>query len=218
MICVYVIQNRINNKIYLGSTFNLSTRINTHLNALKKNIHHSIALQRAYNKYGIDQFDFKIIKLCNKTDCRKIEQLYLNALKPEYNTSLSATAPMEGRKHTIDTLVKFKSRVVLKGIDSPHYGKRLSLVSRKKMSKSRTGLKRTENTRKKMSDTAKRINSIGRINRDNVRKKVRSSDGNIFNSLAACANFYNRSVSSVCDALKGRTKYLNRKYKLEYCG
>lgn len=218
MICVYVIQNRINNKIYLGSTFDLSTRINRHLNELKKNIHHSIALQRAYNKYGIDQFDFKIIKFCNKTDCRKIEQFYLNVLNPEYNTSLSATAPMEGRKHTIATLDKFKSRVVLKGTDSPHYGKKHTLASRKKMSKSRTGLKRTENTRKKMSDTAKQINSIGRINRDVVRKKVRSSDGNIFKSLTECAEFYNMSVSSVCDVLKGRTKYLNKKYKLEYCG
>lgn len=59
MTCIYIIQNKINNKFYLGSTVNFINRRRTHLRELKSNKHHCIALQRAVNKYGLINFEFR---------------------------------------------------------------------------------------------------------------------------------------------------------------
>jgi group I intron endonuclease len=216
MTCIYIIQNKINNKFYLGSTVDFIKRRRTHLRELKNNKHHCIALQRAVNKYGLINFEFKVLKLCNSGEQLVIESIFLKSLRPDYNTSIDATAPMAGRKHSKATLNKLKNRPQAKGKDSPSYGTKWTSEMREKILAKMIGSKRSAETRLKMSNTAKRINSIGRVNRDNIRKKVISSDGNVFNSLVECAIFYNMSVSSVCDVLKGRTKYLNRKYKLDY--
>lgn len=60
--CVYKIVNSINNKIYIGSTSDFSKRRVTHFRELQKNIHHNSYLQRSYNKYGKDKFIIDIIE------------------------------------------------------------------------------------------------------------------------------------------------------------
>ena len=56
---IYAILNIINGKSYIGSAINFDRRKKTHLRLLNKNSHHSIKLQNAYNKYGVDSFLFK---------------------------------------------------------------------------------------------------------------------------------------------------------------
>lgn len=75
-------------KSYIGSSFDLCTRGNHHLNALKKNKHRNKHLQRAFNKYGYDCFVFDILEQVNLSSysdkkekdivLRKIEQEYLD--------------------------------------------------------------------------------------------------------------------------------------------
>lgn len=69
---VYGIHNTITNKWYIGSTFNLHDRIRRHKYYLLKNQHHSVKLQRSFNKYGIEAFEIIIIEQFNNLD---IEQL-----------------------------------------------------------------------------------------------------------------------------------------------
>jgi group I intron endonuclease len=59
---VYGILNLINDKIYIGSSKSIKNRFKWHFNALENNKHHSILLQRAWNKYGEDAFIFFIIE------------------------------------------------------------------------------------------------------------------------------------------------------------
>lgn len=61
---IYKIINKINNKCYIGSTKNFKKRFQRHLQMLRKNCHHSIKLQRSYNKYGEDNFIFEIVEEC----------------------------------------------------------------------------------------------------------------------------------------------------------
>ena len=82
---IYKIENKITKDIYVGSSVNLSNRKSRHFKDLEKQIHHSIILQRAVNKYGIENFDFIIIEKCNKDDLLNIEQYYLDTLQPLYN-------------------------------------------------------------------------------------------------------------------------------------
>ena len=58
---IYKIFNIKNDEIYIGSAVNLKNRWNKHKWALKNKKHHSIILQRAFDKYGIDFFKFEII-------------------------------------------------------------------------------------------------------------------------------------------------------------
>lgn len=91
---VYQIRNIITNDIYIGSASRIGKcksesgfhkRFEKHRNSLKLNIHHSIILQRAYNKYGVSNFKYEILANCPPEYCIKLEQWFLNILKPKYN-------------------------------------------------------------------------------------------------------------------------------------
>lgn len=88
---IYKITNIINNKFYIGSSHNLKSRKWQHFNCLKRNKHHCIKLQRSYNKYGKDNFIFEIIAKCPKEYLIKLEQFFLDTLKPILNSYLSAS-------------------------------------------------------------------------------------------------------------------------------
>ena len=53
---IYQITNKVNGKIYIGKTNDLNRRISKHYSELRGNYHHSHKLQRAYNKYGEENF------------------------------------------------------------------------------------------------------------------------------------------------------------------
>lgn len=53
---VYVLENVLNGKIYVGSSKNIARRIYEHFKDLKGGRHHSIHLQRAWNLYGETSF------------------------------------------------------------------------------------------------------------------------------------------------------------------
>lgn len=82
---IYGIRTRHNNKVYVGSSKDYAKRVNTHLNALKRNKHHNIWLQRVYNKYGINNFYFFIIESINKEDLLTVEAYYISCNTSGYN-------------------------------------------------------------------------------------------------------------------------------------
>ena len=85
---IYIIENKINNKIYLGSTArSIHQRIDEHKRRLKNNKHCSRLLQNEVNQYGISNFTFKVLEnIENITKLREIESKWIDAIKPEYNT------------------------------------------------------------------------------------------------------------------------------------
>ena len=69
---IYHITNKKNNKKYIGQTINYEIRKNTHLRNLRNGKHHSEKLQRAWNKYGEDSFEFSV----QEVEISTIEELY----------------------------------------------------------------------------------------------------------------------------------------------
>ena len=85
MIGVYKIV--INNKTYVGSSFNIKTRIRQHKSDLKRGRHDNPYLQKAFVKY--QEFNWEVVEevVCNITDkeLRKLEKQWMEKLHPEYN-------------------------------------------------------------------------------------------------------------------------------------
>ena len=100
-IWIYQIRNKVNNKIYIGSTNNLERRWKSHIYQLKNNIHHSIKLQKAWDKYGEDNFEFSIIEEFNSDneDDKYIkEQYYLDLYEPYTDKGYNMSNVADTRK------------------------------------------------------------------------------------------------------------------------
>lgn len=78
---IYIIKNTINNKVYVGSTKSPHSRKHSHFRALNKNKHHSIYLQRSYNKYKKESFEFIIIGEFSDNNRKERELFYINNYK-----------------------------------------------------------------------------------------------------------------------------------------
>ena len=85
---IYKIVNIKNGKFYVGSSKNIKRRFSIHKSALKNKRHHSIYLQRSYNKHGVNVFKFEILKeMTSPTDQQLFdeEQKHIDELSPQYN-------------------------------------------------------------------------------------------------------------------------------------
>jgi group I intron endonuclease len=139
---VYQIKNKIDNKIYVGSTNNISKRWHTHRKKLSTNKHHSPYLQNAWNKYGEDCFIFEVLEtLQSKKEMLDCEQKWLNKTlcydkENGYNTCKVAGSPL-GHKHTEEAKRKISNR--MKGENHPLYGKTLSNEHKARISSSNIG-------------------------------------------------------------------------------
>lgn len=68
---IYYIKNKINEKIYIGSSKNIYNRKSQHYSELRGNYHENIFLQRSWNKYGEENFEFGILE-----EVEDIDELY----------------------------------------------------------------------------------------------------------------------------------------------
>ena len=130
---VYQIRHIESSKRYIGSAASsagFAKRWNEHRLALGKREHHSIKLQRAWNKYGADAFVFEILLYCDAENCLMYEQTALDHFKPEYNVCYTA-GNTRGQ--------------------TPFLGKTHSEASREKMSRAKIGSRHTEESKLKMS-------------------------------------------------------------------
>lgn len=88
MIFVYRILNLVNQKCYVGSTFNVEGRWEKHLKELRVGDHHSIKLQRAWNKYGESNFKLETLT-CRKKEVRQFQEAFymqkFNSIEDGYN-------------------------------------------------------------------------------------------------------------------------------------
>jgi group I intron endonuclease len=103
---IYAIVNKINGKRYVGSAVCFKQRAYNHNYDLSKGKHHCEHLQRAWNKYSQESFEFVIIEIVMKPLLLDVEQAYLNENKGGYNTARFADAPMRGRKSSPETIAK----------------------------------------------------------------------------------------------------------------
>lgn len=85
---IYMIKCKGNNQIYIGSSTNMQDRWRQHISHLRAGNHHSTYLQRSYNKYGEDSFEFSVLLQMfepNEELLRLNEWYYIEQYKPQFN-------------------------------------------------------------------------------------------------------------------------------------
>ena len=132
---VYRIRNLANNKFYIGSTNDLYKRFIQHKIQLERGEHHSIYLQRAFNKYGTSQFIMEILLLCKQEYLLYYEQQLIYELAPNYNMNKKATSN-RGYKWSMES----RQRASIAQLGNQNaLGHRLSEEQKQSMSASRKG-------------------------------------------------------------------------------
>lgn len=86
---VYRIQNIIEDKNYIGKSWNIEQRWKEHITTLKSNKHINNKLQSAFNKYGLDSFKFTILEETDKIELMDYFESYYtekyNAINDGYS-------------------------------------------------------------------------------------------------------------------------------------
>jgi group I intron endonuclease len=154
---------------YVGQAVDLKTRKNNHFNQLKNSKHKNKHLQRAYNKYGKENFIFEILELCEKdkqilTYWERYYKLYYSAkynirevedsnlgLKMSDETKKKISERNKGKPSVM--LGKNHSEETRKKIRNSHNGKTASEEAKNKMREARTGKKESKETREKISNS-----------------------------------------------------------------
>lgn len=74
---IYKISNIINGKVYVGQSLDIKNRWKGHIGA----INHDNCLYRAFRKYGIENFTFEILELCDKKLLNEREIFWIASLQ-----------------------------------------------------------------------------------------------------------------------------------------
>lgn len=130
---IYKITNKINNKKYIGRSIDIIQRWKTHRIELDTNRHKNDYLQKAWNKYGGENFEFEILELCEPEDLNQLEKKYIK------------------KYATFDN--KEKGYNLQSGGDFP----KASKSTREKISKSNKGRLLTEEHKNKLSKTRRKM-------------------------------------------------------------
>ena len=129
---VYAIVNVMNQKMYIGSAATgIRKRWDLHVAQLHGQGHHSIKLQRAWNKHGPNAFEVVVLMLCPPSECVRYEQKFMDLIEPVYNIS-----PTAGSSLGVKRSDEFKKKC-----SKSHKGLRHSEETRKKMSQAQSGSK-----------------------------------------------------------------------------
>lgn len=142
---VYEIVNTVNQKRYIGSSYNCRKRIVYHLSFLRRGSHHSKYLQRSWDKHGENSFVVNILETPLVNELLQREQHYMDLLKPEYNSSPTAGSCL-GYKLSSET----KERM-----SKAHKGRIKTPEHRESLSKSLQGRKLSDESIAKMRKSLK---------------------------------------------------------------
>lgn len=165
---IYMIQNKVNGKIYIGQSVDIEYRWKIHKRELRNNHHKNDHLQSACNEYGEDNFEFTIICECDESQLNTMEEYYIFELmsydrRIGYNKNYGGGSglPTEETRQKIGKLHKGKivSEETRKKLSKINKGKTLSEEHRKKISKSTKIALSSPEVRKKISEASKGKNN-----------------------------------------------------------
>ena len=202
---IYKVTNKINNKIYIGQTIRtLEERIKEHTR--KRNS----SLYKAFNKYGIENFEIEIIDKCNTTEELNKKEIYwikyYDCLVPKGYNLCEGGGQTNGYQHREESKIKMSNnRGRYYGENNPFYGKTHTLEQKQKWSKERKG-----------KDLSK---AIEKSIKSRQRKVINLDTMEIFNSIKEASEKYNLKdthITRVCKGKRNKTGGYRWQYLEEY--
>lgn len=157
---IYCIENKINHKKYIGQSIHIHRRWSEHKYELNNNMHENDYLQKSWNKYGLDNFEFSIIEVCSVDELDDKECYYIslyNTFDKKYGYNLisgggtNREISEETREKLRQANRKRKIFPDMSGENNPMFGKNHSDETREKIRQSRLGKKTSEQTKIKLS-------------------------------------------------------------------
>ncbi len=163
MVGIYLIENKVNGKRYVGQSWDIEKRWRSH-----RNDEYNKHLKTAFKKYGIDNFEFRV--LCELHNEEQTQER-LNDLEIAYIDILDTLDPTKGYnnreggncgrhseeskiKMSINNAMKLKPEVRLK-VSNSLKGRKWSDASKDKLSVSKSGVKFTEEHKTNISKATK---------------------------------------------------------------
>jgi group I intron endonuclease len=137
---IYGIKNTINNKIYIGQSIHIYRRFTEHRRELNKGIHKNVHLQRAWNKYRQNNFEFFILLECDISQLNIMEEQQANQvpngllynINNNFTSCIGMKNPFFGKKHSKKSKNKMSEwkKEHYNGKNNPNYGKKQPLSVR----------------------------------------------------------------------------------------
>jgi group I intron endonuclease len=80
---IYILKNKLNNKVYIGQSTDIKRRLLAHKNGPfnPKNNCYTLPIYKAIRYYGLKNFQFKILELCKKNDLNDKEKFWISFYK-----------------------------------------------------------------------------------------------------------------------------------------
>jgi group I intron endonuclease len=209
---VYTIKNLANGKFYVGQTTKLYNRKEWHFSRLRNNKHPNKHLQRAYNRYGRNNFTFEIIETCAIDILLSREHhwcLLLGADKKETGYNIRPTGEDKYCPHTEETRRK---------ISKSQRGKITPEEVKEKIRIALLGRSLSKEHVKKIADGnrgKKRGFYKGGVNRKVVVINTETKDRQIFDSISICAAHFKLPPSNISLYLKNG-KNMKKIFKISY--
>ncbi|ALN97247.1 homing endonuclease [Flavobacterium phage Fpv1] len=118
---IYMIMNLSNNKIYVGSSKDMSRRKREHFRALLINKHRNKYLQSSYNKHTKEMFVFIILEYCSTEQLITRENYWIDLKKSNDNKKgYNLSVPKENGGFEMTELTREKLKRIA---NEKHYGK-----------------------------------------------------------------------------------------------
>ena len=156
---IYKITNKVNNKVYIGQSYDIEKRWKGHLYDLEHRVHHSEHLQKSYNKYGIESFVFEILEEVNDSNCLTTKEQYwidyYNSMDKNFGYNMKGAGPKGKLSQESKNKLSRKIKEYYKCNDNPMLGKKHSIESKLKISKHRKGIPVTDEQKEKLSKALK---------------------------------------------------------------
>lgn len=224
---VYSIYNTATDMMYIGSATNLKNRYKIHCTELKCGRHGNDKMQKAYNKYGANSFEFHIVLVAGpKDDIVEKEQVYMDLCKSyvrHYGYNLKPKARnMSGYRHRAE--IKKQISTTLKGrVFSPETKQKLAKASKdymcsnpevkQKLIAARLKAGYSEDTRAKMSLAKKNDPNLRQRLKEQGKKLRKLTDSDLIAMKAQRQSGVSLGTLAVCYKVSTRTiaNYLNGK-------
>lgn len=205
---IYAIKNLNNGRIYIGRTIQtLSARFSQHKRRLMQGRHHNIVLQRSFDKHGLSSFSFfELASATSFEQLRTLESEFISKYNSDgncYNLTEGGDG-IVGFKHSDDAKSRIGIASRLRG-GGRVGGHKLSGVA--KPADVVEKIRLANKGKKRSAEVTNGLRSR-RLGKPNVAlyKKIKSSDGRVFDSLIKAAIAIKAKPDSISEVLRGRRK------------